>query len=160
MPALATITDLSARTPGGVDSGDVAAQAALTDAQALVIEEVQRGHLSDEDLTTWYEALTTTQQSMLRSVVCASARRCLDNPAGLTQEALGPYSQQQANSSPDVYLTRNELRQVRRLRPTGSISTARFTRGRVGPVEEWPTLNAIDGSAGEPIAFSEPDTLL
>lgn len=156
---LATRDELDARMPGGLAGNDVdvsRADATLDDVSALVAFEAHR-ELDEAD----YATLTDRQKGILRAVTVASARRALLNPEGLTAEGLGPYSQQQSNASPDVYLTANELRQVRRFRPTGSVQSVGFTRG---PIEthRWddqlaPTVSP-DGTPGEPIAFSEPPT--
>lgn len=157
MADLATLEQLTARTPGGIhgDDATAAANAALADVSALIRSEARRP-LDATDL----ERLSDAQVAMLVMVTCASARRALANPDGLSQEQLGPYAAQQPNATPDVYLTANELRQVRRLRPTGGLSSMGVTRGplETGRCAEASYLGTVypDGTPGqEPIIYSD-----
>lgn len=156
---LASRSELDVRTPGGIPQGsEPLADATLDDASALVAFEAQR-ELDEAD----YATLTDRQKAMLRSIVCSMARRSLANPDGLQEEHLGPYGATASNASPDIYMTANELRQVRRLRRTGGLATIGLTRGPIETHRCWddgyaPTVGP-DGTAGEPISFTEPDTL-
>lgn len=160
MAELASRSNLAARTPGGIhgEEDEARADAVLEDVTALVCTEARRD-LTDDEV---YDALTEVQRRTLRMIVCASARRAMANPDGMEEEHLGPYGGRQANATPDVYLTKNELRQVHRLRPGGSLATVDLTRGplethRRDGTTYHPTQDPA-GVPGEPIVFSEPGT--
>ncbi len=109
VPALAELEDLEARM--GPLSDPSRAQAALDDASALIRSEADVDWLDDDGVL---EAVPP----VIVMICCKAAQRALTNPGGVSQESLGSFSQQYANASPDVYLTRAERRLVRR--ETGS----------------------------------------
>lgn len=113
-PALADIWQLEQRVPGGIAEGDLPrALAALEDASAWVRVEAGEDWLDDDDL------LETVPGAVV-SVVCAVARRILDNPDGLLQESVAGYSYGRTNATTDIYLTKAEKAIVRKAAGTAA----------------------------------------
>lgn len=149
-PALATTTDLSTR---GVDVSDPArAQAAIDDASARIHSATN---------FVWIDAetgeLVANVPHIALTICCSAARRALANPLGVTQqsEGIGSYNVAQTfgNASPDVYLTRSEIVDLRKaagissgaftVNPTPAESVARdlesaWVNGPLGSEPGWP----------------------
>jgi hypothetical protein len=109
--ALATVPDLEARM--GAVSDAARARAVLQDASNLIHAETNNAWVSDG-------ALIDDVPGIALTVCCAVARRVIENPSGVTSEALGPFSQSIASSSNDVYLTKAEKRTLRRAAGLGA----------------------------------------
>lgn len=114
-PTLVDIWQLEQRIPGGVASGDLPrALAALDDASALIRVEAGEDWLDDD-------GILETVPAAIVSVCCAVVRRVLDNPSGLTSEAIAGYSYTQTNASADVFLTKSEKATIRKVMGTGGL---------------------------------------
>lgn len=109
-PALASISDLTARGADVSDSARV--QAALSDASAFIRDVASPEDWLDDD------GNLETVPDIIVAICCRSVQRSLDNPLGVTQqsEGIGSYNVAQTfgNASPDVYLTKAERNAVRR----------------------------------------------
>lgn len=122
LPALATTDDLDARTPGGLDAGDLArASAALDDASAMVRSVAGKTWTTDG-------VLDDDIPHVVLMVTVAVARRVLANPDGVTQESIDDYSRTVANASSDVYLTRAERAAIRSAAGKSGVWTMQTTR--------------------------------
>lgn len=103
--SVVSLEDFSVRYGGAVpvaDEGRV--EALIGDAEALV-EDYLRRPLSE------LASVPTT----VVAVICASARRAYDNPAGFIMESVGNYTYQRADrGGSGVYLTADERRLLRR----------------------------------------------
>lgn len=129
LPTFATLADLDLRLPGGLRDADRArAWATLLDASALVRTVVGSDYVDDSNVLTGVPPI-------FASVVCASARRALDNPDGIQEEALGSYRAVLSNASGDVYLTAAETKNVRRAAGFTGLWTLPTTRdpANLGP---------------------------
>jgi len=103
--ALATFSQMSARRPGGISTGDQGrAEAALDDASAFVLDLVD-----GTTQTSWDSSAPNT----VVAIVCRAALRGFDNPDGVTMEAQGDY-RYELDSATGVYLTDSEVRTVRK----------------------------------------------
>lgn len=103
--ALAELGDLEARM--GPQSDVPRAQAAIDDASSAIHAETNNAWIADGELVA-------NIPGVAKAVCCSVARRVLSNPQGLTSQTLGPATEQMANASADVYLTKNEKRLLRR----------------------------------------------
>lgn len=135
LPALATLSDLSAR---GVDVSDASrAQAALDDASALMRAEV--------DPVTWVDGdtgeLEDDRPDLLVGICCKVVQRSLENPYGVSSESVGEWQASYANASPDLYLTRAEKRLLRRAAGMGGVL------GSVGLESPHPLIERTTGYA-------------
>ena len=107
LPTLASVDDLDARTPGGLEAGDFTrAQAALEDASAMVRSVAGKTWTTDGDLDD-----DVPHVALLVTVTVA--RRILANPDGYDQASIDDFSFSIPNASSDVYLTRSERAAVR-----------------------------------------------
>lgn len=107
-PALASLADFELRF-GAVSDVDVGrAQALLDDASAFVRAETGEVWINAAG------ALETVPDAVV-AVVCRAAWRAFTNPGGEQQESIDGYSHQVANASPDIYLTAQERRTLRRV---------------------------------------------
>jgi hypothetical protein len=121
-PTLADIWQLQQRIPGGIAETDLArALAALEDASAWIRAEAFS--MTGEDWLDDAGALETVPGAVV-SVCCSVARRILDNPDGLLQESIAGYSYSRTNATTDIYLTKGELKMLRRALGIGSFSVA------------------------------------
>jgi hypothetical protein len=130
--ALVQFTELAAR----MEISDTArALAAIDDASVLIHAEVNN---------VWIESgeLIDDVPLIARTVCFKVVERVLDNPDGLTSEAVGPFSQSRATASNDVYLTSNERRLVRR---------AAGLQSGIGSIElETPYARTVDSTLYAP----------
>lgn len=157
LPPFASLADLDARRPGGVTDRETArAWAAIIDASALV-RSVANGKTWVNDAQALVDVPAI---EILRAVVCAAARRALDNPDGVSSETLGAYSVALANSSGDVYLTQNEARQVRKAAGLTGVFTIATTRDPDSVGLETANIACADGTltidvepGGEPLPW-------
>lgn len=154
LPAFATLDQLAARVT--VDDED-RAQAALDDASVEIRSIAGVSFTTDgEPDFTGYPAWA---EDALVKVCCSAAARALANPEGLTQQAemIGSYSHTNAfaNASPDVYLTANEKRLVRRAAGRTGLGTITTTRAeRAGTlVDECGTEYLPVVPPGEPMPW-------
>lgn len=142
LPAFASVADLAARTPGGISDDDEArAQAALDDASSKIRAEAgeswvdANGDLDLPDDPDW------AADAIVR-ITLAVARRAMENPEGLTQESLGPYSESRSNASPDVYLTTAEKRDIAKIvGGTSGLWTLGTTRDDSSVVSDLPSFD-------------------
>lgn len=139
--ALASFDDLTARMGEGVDS--TRARVALTDASNLIHAETNNVWISDGVLVADIPGIVLT-------ICCKIAERVLSNPNGLTGETMGPFAEQYANSSNDVYLTRNERRLLQRAATGGGSSIGSITLESPYPMR--PALTDVY------TVFDNPDT--
>jgi hypothetical protein len=155
LPAFATLEQLTARVVGGqVD--DARAQAVLDDASARIRAEAVKSWVTDGELDA-------DLPDIVGAVCLQAALRAYQNPERLTQEGIGTGSVQ-SNVSADVYLTKAELRLVRRAAGNTGLWSKPTTRGRV-ETAEWPWADIflpteIAGEGfleGEPIEWAGPD---
>lgn len=115
-PTLASLWQLQARMPGGVNDDDVPrALAALEDASAWIRSEAGEDWLDDSNVLE-------TVPSVIVSICCAVARRIVDNPDGLTAETVAGWSGSRANASSDVYLTKQEKAMIHRVVGSGGLT--------------------------------------
>lgn len=118
-PTLADFWQLNQRIPGGIPEADMArALAALEDASAWIRAEAFS--MAGEDWLDDAGALETVPGAVV-SVCCSVARRILDNPDGLLQESIAGYSYSRTNATTDIYLTKAELRMLRRALGIGGL---------------------------------------
>ena len=102
MDALAPIEDFADRVPGGIGSADTArAQAMLDDASALIRAEAGM---------TWDGE---TVPDVVKTICLSAAKRAFLNPDGINSLSLDGNAATFATGSPDVYLTKAEIRAVR-----------------------------------------------
>lgn len=155
LPALATLEQLTARVVGGqVD--DARAQAVLDDASARIRAEASK---------SWVTAgeLDTDTPDIVRVVCLQAALRAYQNPERLTQEGIGT-GYVQSNVSADVYLTKAEMKLVRRAAGNTGLWSKPTTRGRI-ETSMWPwddmflptALASDPGAATDPIDWAGPD---
>lgn len=109
LPAFATLDQLEART---TVADETRAQAALDDASVEIRSIAGVTFVTDDQLD--FTGYPTWAEDALVKVCCAAAVRSLTNPGGEQSETIGTYSHSYANASPDVYLTANERRLIRR----------------------------------------------
>lgn len=102
LPSFADTDDLAARLPAGTSVDDERAEAALTDASALIHAESNEAWVEDG-------AIVSTVPPIALTICCKAAIRALVNPSGVTQQATGPFS----TSFGDVYLTNRERDMIR-----------------------------------------------
>lgn len=124
LPAFATIDQLAARVT--VDD-ETRAQAALDDASVEIRSIAGVTFVTDEQLD--FTGYPSWAEDALVKVCCASAIRAMTNPAGEQSETIGSYSHAFANASPDVYLTANERRLIRRAAGRTGLGTITTTTG-------------------------------
>lgn len=107
---------------------------------------------------TWVTdgALVAEVPDIIVTVVLAAAKRAFINPDGVRSEAIDGYSTNYASSSPDVYLTAKEERQVRGAVSTGGgLWTQATTRTEAA---DLPTVFLDVEPPGEPIPWApSPD---
>jgi hypothetical protein len=138
-PTLADIWQLQQRIPGGIDETDLArALAALDDASAWI--RAESSSLTGEDWLDDDGNLETVPGAVV-SICCAVARRLLDNPDGLLQESIAGYSYSRTNATTDIYLTKQELKMLRRALGIGSFSTVTLEGAYTPP---WSPLDMRD----------------
>lgn len=117
LPALATLAELTHRVPGGIPSGDEGrARAALEDASALIRSEVGKDWVSEG-------ALDADMPAIVATVCLAVAARAFVNPTGASSLGENGSSTAFAGVSSAVYLTRDELRAVRRASSGSSVGS-------------------------------------
>lgn len=156
LPAFATLDQLAARVT--VDDED-RAQAALDDASVEIRSIAGVSFVTNDVLD--FTGYPSWAEDALVKVSCSAAARSLANPEGLTQQAetIGSYSHSDAfaNASPDVYLTANEKRLVRRAAGRtglGTITTTRAERTTDGVlVDEYGTEYLDVSPPGEPMPW-------
>lgn len=124
LPAFATLEQLADRVT--VDD-EARAQAALDDASVEIRSIAGVSFVTDDELD--FTSYPVWAEDALVKVCCASAIRSLANPAGEQSETIGSYSHSFANASPDVYLTANEKRLVRRAAGRTGLGTIITTTG-------------------------------
>jgi len=128
LPALATLDQLAVRV---TVSDDDRAQAALVDASVEIRSIAGVSFVTDDVLD--FTGYPSWAEDALVKVCCSAAARALANPEGLAQQAetIGAYSYSSgfANASPDVYLTANEKRLVRRAAGRTGLGTITTTTG-------------------------------
>jgi hypothetical protein len=155
LPAFATLEQLTARVAGG-QVNDARAQAVLDDASARIRAEAVKTWVTDGELDA-------DVPDIVVAVCLQAALRAYQNPERLTQEGIGT-GYVQSNVSADVYLTKAELRLVRRAAGNTGLWTKPTTRGRV-ETSEWPWADIflpteIAGEGfleGESIEWAGPD---
>jgi len=175
LPAFASFLELDARIPGGIADEDVErAQAALDDASTLIRAEASQNYVDDQGALTLPAGADAWRADVLVRVCLSAARRQLDNPDGISQEALGAYSVQQANASSDVYLTTAERRDVRRAAKKTGVTTVSTTRSDLASdgrpygleVSEWNNSRVdrdvdpgalVDVDGGDAVPWVSPD---
>lgn len=148
-PALVSLADFEARLPGVLaDSDQARAQAAIDDASAFVRAEAGEDWLDDAG------ALEAVPAAVV-AIVCRVAYRAFTNADGTQQQSIAGYSESFANASPDVYLTAQERRTLRRV----------LGRGGLGSVElesPWLSADAVvylsDLAGGDSIPWPAPPT--
>lgn len=119
LPALASLTDFGNRLIGGLNAADEArAQACLDDASARIRAECRMSFVDDSNVLALPDGWRA--DSLVR-VCLAAAVRGFQNPQG--------YDEQPPNASPDIYLTAQEKRDVRRAAQVAELSTITTTRG-------------------------------
>jgi hypothetical protein len=124
LPAFATLDQLAART---TVADETRAQAALDDASAEIRAIAGVTFTAGEELD--FTGYPTWAEDALVKVACSSAIRALTNPEGEQSETIGSYSHSYANASPDVYLTANERRLIRRAAGRTGLGTITTTTG-------------------------------
>ncbi|EFC78731.1 hypothetical protein [Parafrankia sp. EUN1f] len=133
-PPLVDLVDYLTRTGGVLDDLEVSEQqlllAALGDASALVRLEAGVDWIADD-------GVSVTTPAAVVPVVVAMVQRKLMNPSGLTGETLGDHSWQMANASPDLFLTRAELRTVRRAAGRSGIGSIQMEGDLPVQPSEW-----------------------
>ena len=110
LPSLATVDELAARLPDGIDSADEdRAQLLLDDVSALARAEVETDWVDDANALSGVPAVVVT-------VVLAAARRAWLNPSGFVSETIGSYTYRLADGAAGsgVFLTDEEKRLIRR----------------------------------------------
>jgi hypothetical protein len=151
LPAFAGVDDLAARIPRGIKDGDEErAQATLDDASALIRTETGMDWESDFP-------------DIVFTVTLWSARRSFENPSQLTQESVSGWSGTFASASPDVYLTSNEKRLVRKAAGLAEVGVVPTSRGE--PLETRPLCDeetgtqylSVDPVGDKDIPFAGPD---
>lgn len=145
-PALASISDLTARGADVSDSARV--QAALSDASAFIRDVASPEDWLDDDGNL--EAVP----DIIVAICCRAVQRSLDNPLGVTQqsEGIGSYNVAQTfgNASPDVYLTKAERNAVRRAAGlSSSLGAVTIESPYAPPAESDIYLDVVGG--GDPI---------
>lgn len=124
LPAFATLDQLAARV---TVTDEDRAQAALEDASVEIRSIAGVTFVTADVLDfTGYPAWA---EDALVKVCCAAAVRSLTNPEGAQAETIGSYSHSYANASPDVYLTANEKRLIRRAAGRTGLGTITTTTG-------------------------------
>lgn len=84
------------------------AQAVIDDASALVVDEI----VNDDEITaSWDE---TTTPAAVKAIVKQMCQRALENPTGLSGEAIDGYSWQSSTAA-SIYATRRERRMIRKI---------------------------------------------
>ena len=151
MPALATLEELSARIPGGIDSEDEErALAALEDATALVRDECGRDFVDEYG--------EPEPPAAIRRVVLSAARRDFTNPdeSRSDTETVGPHSRTvvRPDAQAQCYLTEDEKEICRRYRKgyVGGLRKISTTRGDFTEVDTVWTRD----SYGAPFPIGTP----
>ena len=103
--AYATVSDLDARTPGGIPDDDEPRAAVVLDDVSAFVKD-----LVDGDTATEWEADTP---AAVVAVVCAAAGRAMVNPYQHASVTEGSYTWRADNTS-GVWLTKDERTAVRR----------------------------------------------
>lgn len=132
LPAFAVIADLNARMGENFEDDDPRALAALDDASSVIRDAAGKSWVNDSGDLDLPTDPSSTVADTLRRVCCSAARRVLENPDGVAQEGIGSYSVGYSNSSNDVYLTKAEVRAVRRAAGKSGLQAIPTTRGLVG----------------------------
>jgi hypothetical protein len=150
LTALAALSDLEDRQPGGVPTADeTRALRLLEDASAIVRAVAGKTWTDDTGALTEVPDIIVT-------VVCASARRALNNPEGAISETDGTWSQTLAQASADPFLTDTEIRLVRQAANTGGgLWTLPTTRDPEGIGTEMPSVLAY-GPGGSVYLTTDP----
>lgn len=148
LPALATLEQFAARLPGGVSEDDeTRAQAALEDASALI-----RSAAGGTTWTTTNDAdevvLADNLPDVIVMICIAAARRAYVNPEGIRAESPGGYSVTYADSSADIYLTREERRRVRAAAGRNGLGVIPLSRG---PVETSTYVDVVGSDKPLPV---------
>jgi hypothetical protein len=143
LPPFASYDDLLLRLPEGVTVDEDRAEAAITDASALIHAESAGVWVEDD-------AIVDTVPPVALTICCKAAVRALVNPAGATNQTTGPYS----TTFGDVYLTSKEAALIRGAAGgVGGLWTLGTTRLDDPPVGD--TLE-LDGTVYLPVVGSEP----
>lgn len=147
LPAFATVDDLGLRLPAGVSVDEDRAEAALTDASALI-------HAESNEVWVEGDALVDDVPPVALTVCCKAAVRALVNPAGAAQESVGPFS----HTYGDVYLTQRERDMIRQAAGGTSglwtLSTTRLDSQGVDDFAEHEGTVYLDvAGTDEPIPF-------
>lgn len=163
LPPLVSFEDFTSVVPGGVQDSDTErAVAVIGLASTEVRAFTQRGWVDDDgqlDLPTGTDAWMA---DVLVKTTITAALRAFTNPEGVTSTSLGIYSEAIANSSPDVYLTSSEQRDLRRVTgQPGGIWAQPMTRGPL----ETQAVSCYGGTTeyvsvdppGQDLPFSGPD---
>lgn len=126
MIPLASLDDLEARSGEEYEGADLSrAQTALHDASALVRSAAGQDWLADDGITL------AEVPTLVVSIVCAVARRGVENPEGYVSERIGEYSYQrgaQAGGTGGLYLTADERRALSRFRISSGLGSLQFER--------------------------------
>lgn len=138
-PTLASLAQLDARTPGGVQDADInRALAALEDASAWIRSYTAEDWLDDDG------ALETVP-GVVVSICCAVARRIVDNPDGLTAETVAGWSGSRANATSDVYLTKQEKAMLSKVTGVGGFAVVTMESPYTPPL---PPADFVYGEVG------------
>lgn len=126
LPTFATLEELDARIPGGIDQSDMdRALAALDDVSDLIRAEAGKDWVDDQG------ELVDDVPGVLRVIAITAARRELANPDGVISESIDGFSHRLANASTGVYLTPVEAKRVRRASGRSGVWSLGTTRGLV-----------------------------
>jgi hypothetical protein len=162
LPAFATVAQLADRFPGGIGESDVArAQAALADASAKIRAEANLDWIVANSNPP---ALVANVPDVVVTIALAAALRAFSNPEQLIQEGIGTYHASYSAGNTDVYLTKQEIRLVRRAAANTGLWSKPTSRGRV-ETSMWPwediflptTLAGDPSLAADPIEWAGPD---
>lgn len=141
-PALATIADLEERLGYEIEDEDVQAQAEarLRDASAIVRAYARETWLDDDG------NLDDVPDEIV-GVVATMVERASRNPAGVTQEAAGPFSRSfGSDAAARLYLTKPEKLVVRNAVGRTGLGVVATTRGELetGPIYDHDLDDTLD----------------
>lgn len=135
LPAFASVDDLKARVPGGIEDDDqTRAQAVLNGASSLIRAEAGQSWVDEDGALALPSGEDAWKADALVFVCLGAALRSFLNPQNLTgeSEAVDGYNhaEQFAIASPDVYLTKSERNIVNRV--AGKLGLGAFSVDTVG----------------------------